>query len=514
MGNPAMSASGHNSLTNADLAPTTPSQRTWSTWHIAALWIGMAVCITTYTIAAGMIEQGMNWWQATLTVALGNVIVLIPMILNGHPGAKYGIPFPVLMRASFGTRGANIPAMARAVVACGWFGIQTWVGGEAIYQILGALHWIDLGAEQTRVIGWLHLTPIQFACFMAFWLINLHFVWHGMNSIKWMESWAAPFLIAAGLALMVWALWRVSQVEPLSVLFAKESKFTSNAAFWVVFVPNLTAMVGYWATLSLNIPDFTRFAKDQRSQAWGQVLGLPTTMTLFCFIGIVVTSATTILFKQAIWNPVELVGKLGSVPVIIISLVALTVATLSTNIAANVVSPANDFANLNPRRISFRTGGMITALIGVIMMPWYLYNNLSAYIFTWLIGYSALLGPIAGIMLCDYYLIRRKELNVDALYDPAGEYSYTSGFNVAAIVAMALAVLPNVPGFLNAATNRTHAQAASKPGVTPLFPQFFDQIYGYAWFIGLGLAMAIYYVLMRGRAKAVSHIALGSATLR
>lgn len=496
-----MAADYSSSLSNPDLAPTTAAQRTWSTWHIAALWIGMAVCITTYTIAAGMIEQGMNWWQATLTVALGNVIVLIPMILNGHPGAKYGIPFPVLMRASFGTRGANIPALARAVVACGWFGIQTWVGGEAIYQILGAMHWIDLSVEPSRVIAWLHLTPIQFVCFMAFWLINLHFVWHGMESIKWMESWAAPFLIGAGLALMIWALWKVSRVQPVSVLFARESKFTSNGAFWAVFVPNLTAMVGYWATLSLNIPDFTRYAKDQKSQAWGQVLGLPTTMTLFCFIGIVVTSATFVLYKQYVWNPVEVVTKLGSIPVIVIALIALTVATLSTNIAANVVSPANDFANLNPRRISFRTGGMITAFIGVIMMPWYLYNNLSAYIFTWLIGYSALLGPIAGIMLCDYYLIRRKELNVRALYEERGEYSYTNGFNWIAVATMVLAVLPNVPGFLNAATNRTHAQALAKEGVTPLFPKFFDDIYGYAWFIGLALAMAIYFVLMAGRVK-------------
>lgn len=509
-----MSSNGVHSLSNPDLAPTTAAQRTWSTWHIAALWIGMAVCITTYTIAAGMVEQGMNWWQATLTVALGNVIVLIPMILNGHPGAKYGIPFPVLMRASFGTRGANIPAIARAVVACGWFGIQTWVGGQAIYQIFGAMHWIDLGAESSRVIGWLHLTPIQFACFLAFWLINLHFVWHGMNSIKWLESWAAPFLIASGLAMLIWALWRVSQAGPVSVVFANESRFPTTGAFWAVFVPNLTAMVGYWATLSLNIPDFTRYAKDQKAQVWGQALGLPTTMTLFCFIGIVVTSATVVLYGNAIWNPVELVSKLGSTPIVIISLIALTVATLSTNIAANVVSPANDFSNLNPRRISFRTGGMITAFIGVIMMPWYLYNNLSAYIFTWLIGYSALLGPIAGIMLCDYYVIRRQELNVEALYDEKGEYSYSNGFNWAAMVTMVLAVLPNVPGFLNAATNRTHAQAAARQVVSPLFPQFFDEIYGYAWFIGLGLGMGIYYLLMRGRRKSASHIATGTTTLR
>ncbi len=500
-------------LSNPDLAPTTPAQRTWSTWHIAALWIGMAVCITTYNIASGMISQGMSWWQATITVALGNLIVLIPMILNGHPGAKYGISFPVLMRASFGTVGANIPALARAVVACGWFGIQTWVGGDAIYQILGAIGAIDLHAETARVMT-LGLTPAQFACFIAFWLINLHFVWHGMNSIKWMESWAAPFLIAAGLALMIWALWRVSEVQPVGTIFAQGSKFKTNAEFWAVFVPNLTAMVGYWATLSLNIPDFTRFAKDQKSQAWGQALGLPTTMTLFCFIGIVVTSATVILYKQAIWNPVELVSKLGSLPVIIISLVALTVATLSTNIAANVVSPANDISNLNPRRISFRMGGMITAVIGVLMMPWYLYTNLSAYIFTWLIGYSALLGPIAGIMLCDYYIIRRKQLDVDALYNPRGEYSYTSGFNYTAIIAMVLAVLPNIPGFINAATNRTHAIAAKSPDVHPVFPEIFDQIYGYAWFVGLALAMLFYFILMRGRRPQPGHVAAPTATLR
>lgn len=501
------------SLSNADLAPTTPAQRTWSTWHIAALWIGMAVCITTYTIAAGMIGQGMAWWQAVITVALGNLIVLIPMILNGHPGAKYGIPFPVLMRASFGTTGANIPAIARALVACGWFGIQTWIGGDAIYQILASLGAIDLVAEKTRLMS-IGLTPWQAACFLAFWFINLHFVWHGMNSIKWLESWAAPFLIAAGLALMGWALWRVSEVGSVSDVFAQGSKFQTNRAFWLVFFPNLTAMVGYWATLSLNIPDFTRFARDQKSQVWGQAIGLPTTMTLFCFIGIVVTSATTIIFKQTIWDPVLLVSKLGSIPVIVVSLVALTLATLSTNIAANVVSPANDFSNLNPRLISFRLGGIITAVIGVLIMPWYLYTNLGAYIFTWLIGYSALLGPIAGIMLCDYYIIRKKQLNVDALYDPRGEYSYSGGFNWRAIVAMGLAVLPNVPGFLNAATNRTHAQVAANPLVRPLFPQFFDEIYGYAWFIGLALAMAMYYLLMRGRVRTGSHIALGTATLR
>jgi len=475
------------SLTNSDLAPTTPEQRTWSTWHVAALWIGMAVCIPTYTLAAGMIEQGMSWWQAVLTVALGNCIVLVPMVLNGHAGAKYGIPFPVLMRASFGTLGANIPAMARALVACGWFGIQTWIGGFAIYQVIGATGLIDISADASGNMTAIGLTPWQGACFLLFWGINVYFIWNGISSIKWLESLAAPFLIFAGLGLLWWAL---SRVDSVSGLFSQGSRFATTGEFWKAFWPQLTAMVGFWATLSLNIPDFTRYAKDQKTQVLGQALGLPTTMTLFCFIGIMVTSATVMIFGQAIWDPVSLVIRFGSLPAIIISLVALTVATLTTNLAANVVSPANDIANLAPGRISYRMGGMITAFIGIAMMPWYLYNNLSAYIFTWLIGYSALLGPIAGIMLCDYYICRKTRLNVEALYDPAGEYAYRNGFNWRAVAALLLAVLPNLPGFVNAAVGGKEHR---------VFPAFFDTIYDSAWFVGLALGGVIYFALMRGR---------------
>jgi NCS1 family nucleobase:cation symporter-1 len=471
-------------LSNPDLRPTTPEQRTWSTWHIAALWIGMAVCITTYTIAAGMIGQGMNWWQATLTVALGNLIVLVPMTLNGHPGTKYGIPFPVLMRASFGTVGANVPALARALVACGWFGIQTWIGGDAIYQILGATGFIDLAAEPARILP-IGITLWQTACFLAFWAINLHFVWHGMDSIKWMESWAAPFLIASGLALMAWALWRVSQVQPVSTLFDNSSKFATTSDFMKVFVPNLTAMVGYWATLSLNIPDFSRFARSQRDQIVGQALGLPTTMTFYSFIGIVVTSATTVIFGEPIWDPVQVIARFGLPWLSALALVTLAVATLSTNIAANVVSPANDFANLAPRLVSFRTGGLITAVIGVVMMPWKLYQDPTGYVFTWLIGYSALLGPIAGIMIADYFVWRRTILHVADLYRRDGCYGYTAGFSLVGFAALALAILPNLPGFL------VRIGAASAAA----FPAWLVAGYDYAWFVGFALGFLIYSVL-------------------
>ena len=464
-------------LINPDIAPTPPEGRTWSKWHLAALWIGMSVCIPTYMLAASMIKAGMTWWQSVLTVLLGNLIVLIPMILMGHAGTKYGIPFPVLARASFGTAGAHIPAIARSLVACGWFGIQTWIGGFAIYQVFGALGWIDVAAD-TALLPILNITALQFVCFLAFWALNFAIVLRGIDCIKWLESWAAPFLIAMGLALLTWAAIRVGGVTEMFPPPPDEPP-----PFWPIFFPQLTAMVGFWATLSLNIPDFTRYCRSQKDQALGQLIGLPTTMTLFSFIGIAVTSATVVIFGQAIWDPIALVAQLGSTTAVVVSLIALTIATLSTNIAANVVSPANGFANLSPRRISFRTGSIITCLIGIVIMPWRLYNDLGDYIFTWLIGYSALLGPIAGIMLCDYFLVRRTRLQSDALYQEQGIYS---GVRWKSVLILVIAVLPNLPGFYNAATH------------TGTFPPIFDQLYSYAWFLGITIAFVLYALLHLG----------------
>jgi len=466
-----------NSLINPDIAPVPLEKRTWNKWHLAALWIGMSVCIPTYVLAGSMIDAGMTWWQSVLTVLLGNLIVLVPMILMGHAGTKYGIPFPVLARASFGTRGAHIPAIARSLVACGWFGIQTWIGGFAIYQALGALGWLDIAAD-TSVVPFLGITKMQFTCFMAFWVLNFVIVVRGIDCIKWLESWAAPFLIAMGLAMLIWAAVKVGGITKMFPPAPEDS-----APFWPMFFPQLTAMVGFWATLSLNIPDFTRYCKSQKDQALGQLIGLPTTMTLFSFIGIAVTSATIVIYGSAIWDPVELVGKLGSTTAVVIALIALTVATLSTNIAANVVSPANGFANLIPRKISFRTGGIITCIIGIVIMPWRLYNDPSGYIFTWLIGYSALLGPIAGIMICDYFVVRRMRLNSDALYDARGEYA---GLRVSTVVILIIAVLPNLPGFINAAFK------------TDLFPELFNSLYSYAWFVGITIAFVLYWLTNRG----------------
>lgn len=463
------------SLCNEDLSPVPMEKRTWTRWNIAALWIGMAVCIPTYTLASGLIGGGMTWWQALLTVFLGNLIVLIPMTLNAHPGTAYGIPFPVLLRASFGTRGANIAALLRGIVACGWFGIQTWFGGAAIFSSLAIITGFD--PTGGHVIPFLGITLMQLSCFIAFWAMNTFFIWRGMESIKWLEVLSAPFLLAVGIILLGWAVTKANGFGPI---FAKPSGFSTNAAFWTAFGGGLTAMVGFWSTLSLNIPDFSRYAKSQRDQLIGQAVGLPPTMAFYSFIGIVVTSATVVIFGEAIWDPVEVINRMGNKWLSCLALIAVAVATLSTNIAANVVSPANDFSNLAPKHISFRTGGMITAVIGLLIMPWKLLADANGYIFTWLIGYSALLGPIAGIMIADYFVLRKKQLDVAHLYRSDGIYRYTNGFSLAALGAFMLAVLPNLPGFL------------SQVGAIHHVPALFKIIYPQAWFIGFGLAFFLY----------------------
>jgi nucleobase:cation symporter-1, NCS1 family len=468
-------------LTNPDLAPAPASKRTWEVKDIASLWVGMAVCIPTYSIASSLLAGGLTWWQAVLTVLLGNLIVLVPMTLNAHPGTAYGIPFPVLLRSSFGTRGANIAAMLRGIVACGWFGIQTWIGGDAIFTTLGMI----FGFDKSVPIEWLGISVGQFACFMAFWFVNVYFILAGMESIKWLEVLSAPFLLIVGVALMFWAVTKVGGFGPI---LSQNSKALPMDRFLPAFGASLTAMVGFWATLSLNIPDFSRYARTQKDQIYGQALGLPPTMTLYSFIGIVVTGATVILYGgQGIWDPVQVIGRIGNKWISCLALVALALATLSTNIAANVVSPANDFSNLAPKHISFRRGGMITAFIGVLMFPWKLYADPNQYIFTWLIGYSALLGPIAGIMIADYFVFRRRHLEVDDLYREQGIYRFTNGFGLAALAAFGLSVLPNLPGFL----------AQIKVIDPASLPAIFKTLYQQAWFGGFALGFILYLVFRK-----------------
>ena len=463
----------HSPLWNPDLAPTALSRRTWSTYNIAALWIGMSVVITTYTLASGMMTRGMNWWQAMGTILLGNTIVLVPMILNGHAGTKYGISFPVLCRAAFGVKGANVPAILRAVVACGWFGIQTWIAALALNTLFTAA-WP----------GWTAVPGGLAIAFALFWLLQVAIIAGGIESIKVLGSYAAPFLITGSTVLLVWG---IRNGGGLAHILAESSRLQGamvhGVSFWTIFPPALTAAVGYWATLSLNIPDFTRYARSQKSQVLGQALGLPTTMTAFAFIGVAVTSATIVIFGKAEWDPVVLVTRIGGTAVIIYAAIVVLAAQLHTNMAANVVSPSNDFSNLNPKKISYVTGGLITAVVGILMMPWKLYSDAGAYIFTWLVGYSSLMGALGGILIADYWVLRKERLSLPDLFRVDGVYTYIRGWNPVAMIALVVAVVPVVPGFIRAATT---------PGGNVADPNFFDHLYQYAWFVTFGLSFVIY----------------------
>jgi NCS1 family nucleobase:cation symporter-1 len=470
-------------LFNEDLAPTGVHQRTWTTYNYAALWISMAHCIPTYMLASGLIGVGMSWGQALFTILLGNIIVLAPILLNSHPGTKYGIPFPVFARAAYGVRGSNLPALLRAIVACGWFGIQCWIGGKAFHTFLRALLPNTIGfLDESLVFGGYPMT--LWISFLLFWGLNILIVYRGMDLLRHVENWAAPFVLVMTTVLVVWAIKTANGLGPI---MSTQGKFPTLAEFFPIFVPSLTAMIGFWATLSLNMPDFTRFGRSQKEQMVGQVVALPTTMTVFAAMGVLITSATAIIYGKAIWDPVELVGKFTDRLVVAISMFTIVVATLSVNIAANVVSPANDFANAFPKFITFARGGLVTGIIGILMCPWKLADDPEGYIYKWLVGYSGGLGSIAGVLIVDYWIIRKCQLNIADLYREEGEYTYEpwrwkgillKGWNHRAVNATLFGCLLAWGGLL-----------------IPDAKRLFD----YAWFLGAFGAAGLYYLLMRGR---------------
>jgi nucleobase:cation symporter-1, NCS1 family len=440
-------------LWNKDLAPIPRERRRWRTYNYAALWVAMSVNIPTYMLASAMIAGGMNWKQAIFTVFLGNVIVLVPMLLNAHAGAEYGIPFPVFARSSFGVLGANFPAILRALVACGWFGIQTWIGGEAINTLLAAIR-----------PGWNH----PWLCFFLFWLLNAAVILRGIETIRFLQGVTAPALLILGVAMLFWAYSRAGGLGPM---LSTPSQFHSFSEFFSFFVPSLTGVVAFWATVALNIPDFTRYARSQHDQMLGQALGLPTAMTFYSFIGIAVTSATVVIFGHAIWDPVAVLSRLGNPIAVVIAMIALLLATLNVNVAANVVSPANDFSNLYPRRISFKIGGLITCFIGLLMQPWRWLSSHGSYVMGWLVGYSSFLGPIAGVMIADYYILRKRVIVTDDLFHRGGAYEFSGGFNWRAIAALAAGIFVALSGL-------------KVPALRSL--------YQYAWFVGFGVSFFLY----------------------
>ena len=560
-------------LYSEDLAPVPASGRTWSLWDMAAIWVGMAVCIPTYLLASYMIKSGLSWKEALIIILLGNIIITVPMILNGHAGVKYGIPFPVIGRASFGTNGIHIASVVRGLVACGWFGIQTWIGGLAFYAIWHAIMGTDgsVGLDAGKFIG-----------FALFWLLNVFFIWKGTESIKWLEKFAAPILIGIGILLIIWGarsaggfgivLEQSDQLASISASIVEtnesplmlevnpildkdlkpksnfldiefsatsgieairnipiegsparvnllqirnniimEDIHNGNTKVHIKLIRNegnelmesslipasfsgsstrniwsklwsyllwLTAMVGFWATMAISIADITRYTSTQRNQIAGQFIGLPGTMALFSFVGIFVTCAALISFQDILiaedapWDPVSLLSKFENPVVVVVAQIFMIIATLSTNIAANVIAPANAFSNILPSKLSFRAGGVIAAVLGIIAMPWWLLDQISGL----LIFVSGFLGPVLGILICDYFIIRKKELALADLFKVKGKYTYRNGFNPAAMWALGGGVTIAMIG---------------------LFIPKLAFLYTLSWFTGFGVAFFLYYILMK-----------------
>lgn len=460
-------------LYNADLLPVPRSERTWTTYNFAALWISMAHCIPTYMLAAGLIGEGMSWWQALLTILLGNVIVLLPILLNSHPGTAYGIPFPVLLRASFGTYGANLPAIMRALVACGWFGINAWIGGSVLHTFFTACFPGWPTALGPAIAGY---APTQWLSFLLFWSLNMYVIYRGMELVRKLENFAAPFVLVMAGVLLAWAIRQADGLGPIM----EQPSTLHGAKFWAFFPVALTGMIGFWATLSLNMPDFTRYGKSQRAQMIGQSIALPTTMFGFSAMAVIITSATQKIFGRAIWQPELLIGELKHPVWVGLSALTLVLATLAVNIAANVVSPANDFANAWPKVISFRRGAFVTGVLGILCMPWKLLEDPRKYLEGWLVPYSGGLGSIAAVMIVDYWLIRRRKLALADLYLTEGRYAYQRGWNKHAVIATGLGCALAWGGL-----------------VVPMLRPLFD----YSWFVGFFVSGGTYYGLMRRAEK-------------
>jgi NCS1 family nucleobase:cation symporter-1 len=455
---------------NEDIAPTKASQRTWSRWNVASLWVGMAICVPTYMLGGILTTSfGLSVSEALWTILIANIVVLIPLTLNAFPGTRYGIPCPVVLRASFGIIGSNVPSLVRAIVACGWFGIQTLFGGIAIHLLFSAFSetWAALGGTG-EVIG-----------FFIFWVANITVVIRGSESIKHLEALAAPMLLAVAIGLIIWATPKISIAEVLSVPASREA----DASFWPLFGAALTAMVGFWATLSLNIPDFSRYAKSQRSQIIGQIIGLPLTMLMFAGLGVVLTAASFSLVGETISDPINLIGKIESPFWVVLAMLVIILATISTNTAANIVSPTNVFQNIAPKYINENKGVILTGITGIALMGWELMKRLGwletdvsieSLYQGWLLGYSSLLGPIAGIMIVDYFLIKNQEYDLLALYQDNAGYP---AWNFAGMTAFLIPV-----------------------GLTLLSFKFdlLSWFYTYGWFTGSILGGIIYYLVARG----------------
>jgi NCS1 family nucleobase:cation symporter-1 len=438
---------------NEDLAPTSVAERTWTTYNISMLWVGMSICIPSLALASGLIGMGVSPWMAVLNVALGNVIILVPIQMNSHIGTKYGIPFPLFARMTFGTKGAHLPAILRGVTACGWTAVQAWVGGGAVAAVIGIF--AKKFADQSWTMSlpsWGGMQTVSTGTFIGYVLFMLFVCWvayKGLEQIKWVQNIGGPILIVVMIALLIWSASQASNAGygfwDVMNQSSDQALLDSNGGLALVYLGGLMGNIAFWATMALNIPDFSRYAKSQKSQFRGQLYGMPIPMAACAFIGAYFAQATKVaqLYQnpetgeyEALFDPTGVFYYIDNPVVVFIAAFGVVMATITTCVAANVVAPANGFSNISPKRISYKRGVLIAVFIAFfILQAWWIYGSGGAF-FTWMNAYGSILAPIAAIFIADYFVVKKQRVDVAGLFRGVdGRYWYSGGINWAAVIA-------------------------------------------------------------------------------
>jgi NCS1 family nucleobase:cation symporter-1 len=531
-----MMESAHADLDSPDLRPIPPEARTWQWRSLASVWAGIVFCVPSYLLSCGMLEHGMGWWQAVLVVLAGNLVLWIPMVMIGHAGTRYGIAYPVLLRASFGTLGARLPVLLRTAVAVGWFGVQTSVGGFAIYHLLNLMLGGLLEGSALPLVG---VSFWQLNCFLGFWLLQVWFLrrW-GMDGVHKLAWYGAPALLAAGLLLVLWA-W--VQADGFASILSSTSRFADGQSMhgqaMDVFPPLLAQMVALWMLLAINIPDYTRYVRDQGQQLLGQFVGLPLGIAFFSLVGVTVPFATVDIFNAeeiaaatgaaaaagaaaavGISDPLEVIGLMGGFARVL-GLLALVLAAFTTNLFAHLVPASTGLVALRPQQLDFSKAATVAACAALLLLPWRIVEWSGGTVFIWLAGLGAMLSPVVGILIADYFLLRRRQLDVAALYQHPGPYSYFRGWSLTALFALLVGNLLAVPGFLMSIdlatawpqccpTQTCEDMAAACGGLT-VSPAL-ENLYPYTPILGL-LVGGLVYGLLRGVQGLFSRSGRGAA---
>ena len=428
----------HPKLYNHDLAPTAPEGRTWGVFSLFAMWMSDVHSVGGYTFAASLFFLGLTGWQVLIAMTVGIVAVYFLMNLIGRPSLRYGIPFPVVARIAFGVMGANLAAITRGVVGIVWYGVQTYFASKAVQVLVLTLAPSAGALTHNSILG---LFTLGWLSFLFMWFFQLVIFLSGMERIRRFIDFCGPVVYVVMFALAAWMLWQTGfsslslQLSPPAASPAATIGVMANAAMLIV---------AYFAALLLNFGDFARFGKSEAAMKRGNFLGLPVNFLVFSIITVIVTAGTLKVFGQAIMDPVRIVERIGNPVVVIIGSVTFIVATMGINIVANFVSPAYDIANLYPEKIDFRLGGLITSILSVLVCPWMFVASPQA-ITLFVSIFGSVLGPMFGIMIADYYLVKRQTIVVEDLYTlaPEGSFHYDGGWNRRALVALA------VSGFLS-----------------------------------------------------------------